>query len=413
MHHKLIWVCAALHCISTVQIWTYELNDEEVKTVLQHHNRIRSQVAEGLVPQQPSASNMRKMNWNTEQAEKASRKALQCAELTEPGYNVAVIQNPDEENDLGGQILEAAVVIETAIQRWFMQHEHFSFPDKCSSAAGCSAYKQMVSARVEFLGCALTECVNSTAKRQHYTFVCKYDKISQPLVDDAIYKIGDPCSACPLVEAPSCSENLCQPLPENLEPSNQLPHSIVSRFYCASGLPPQFDKDDPTQPIKCVYRHVFGQGDCDRGYTCQQSPFHRPHSFCCPNSGNLYQEIEPNKPKLCPTGESLEFFEGGQFPKLCRLGEQILSKCSNGFICTKNFISDQRFYCCTANAWNGGNETKVQYCSDDEEPEFDRMTRQARACNPAVWESCSADFDCKKAEDEMLEGRFFCCPSHV
>lgn len=46
--------------------------------ILEAHNRLRSQVAQGRVPGQPSAQNMREMVWDDELAAKAQQWANQC-----------------------------------------------------------------------------------------------------------------------------------------------------------------------------------------------------------------------------------------------------------------------------------------------------------------------------------------------
>lgn len=46
--------------------------------IIEAHNRLRSQVAQGQVPGQPNAQNMREMVWDEELAAKAQQWADQC-----------------------------------------------------------------------------------------------------------------------------------------------------------------------------------------------------------------------------------------------------------------------------------------------------------------------------------------------
>lgn len=54
------------------------ITESEKYEILEAHNRLRSQVAQGQVPGQPSAQNMREMHWDEELAQRAQQWANQC-----------------------------------------------------------------------------------------------------------------------------------------------------------------------------------------------------------------------------------------------------------------------------------------------------------------------------------------------
>ncbi len=226
------------------------------------------------------------------------------------------------------------------------------------------------------------------------------------MVSEDTYKIGDTCSACPLVAAPLCLDSLCVPSPEDAQEVNHAQQArFTKNFFCASGSPPQPSLENPNAPQRCFNHHVFGSGDCKRGYSCQASPFYEHLDICCPVQ---YTEIMTS-PVYCPNSERPEFFDGGEFAKLCRLGESIVSSCSPGFICTKSYMAkeSQRFYCCPPNA--GLVREEVRYCAKvGDEPENDKRTNRPKVCNPAFWNTCSRGFECSAVKRH--HGRFFCCP---
>lgn len=58
---------------------------DERSHILETHNRLRSQVAQGAVPNQPGAQNMQEMVWDDELAYKAQQWAEQCTFEHDPG----------------------------------------------------------------------------------------------------------------------------------------------------------------------------------------------------------------------------------------------------------------------------------------------------------------------------------------
>lgn len=59
--------------------------------ILEAHNRLRSLVAQGQVPGQPSAQNMREMVWDEELAAKAQEWASQCTFQHDPNRYIGML----------------------------------------------------------------------------------------------------------------------------------------------------------------------------------------------------------------------------------------------------------------------------------------------------------------------------------
>lgn len=62
----------------------------QISEVLEAHNRLRSQVAQGQVSGQPSAQNMREMVWDEELAAKAQQWANQCTFEHDPSRYLGI-----------------------------------------------------------------------------------------------------------------------------------------------------------------------------------------------------------------------------------------------------------------------------------------------------------------------------------
>lgn len=112
-------------------------NDERAQ-ILETHNRLRSQVAQGTVPNQPGAQNMQEMVWDEELAYKAQQWANQCTFQHDPsryldrftmGQNLARIWStiPFAEND--GDF-------PSRIQKWFNEVQKYAWGAQWSEATG-------------------------------------------------------------------------------------------------------------------------------------------------------------------------------------------------------------------------------------------------------------------------------------
>lgn len=111
---------------------------EERTQILESHNRLRSSVAQGRVPNQPGAENMREMIWDDELALKAQQWANQCTFQHDPsryldrftmGQNLAIIWStiplaPDDGD------------FPSRIQNWFNEVRKYAWGAQWSPATG-------------------------------------------------------------------------------------------------------------------------------------------------------------------------------------------------------------------------------------------------------------------------------------
>lgn len=111
---------------------------DERTQILESHNRLRSSVAQGRVPNQPGAENMREMVWDEELALKAQQWANQCTFQHDPsryldrftmGQNLAIIWStiplaPDDGD------------FPSRIQNWFNEVRKYAWGAQWSPATG-------------------------------------------------------------------------------------------------------------------------------------------------------------------------------------------------------------------------------------------------------------------------------------
>ncbi|XP_075991354.1 venom allergen 5-like [Anticarsia gemmatalis] len=136
--------------------------------ILLLHNRHRDNIAMGLDPGQPPASNMRKMYWDYELEKMAEVWARQCQKRHDECRNTIrfnVLQNMDV-RAVVSRVTEAQLLAD-AVGAWFsgsrvLPPEHvFSFKlSNCSAAGGCNAhwYSAAAWASTWRLGCSQALC---------------------------------------------------------------------------------------------------------------------------------------------------------------------------------------------------------------------------------------------------------------
>ena len=140
-----------------------ELSNEDIREIVDKHNQLRARVANGNQPNQPSATDMKKLKWDLELARIAQRWADQCPGKPphdtnrkslkfslEPGQNRADTWTSAQKNK--------DWQISKKIQSWY--NEVYDFPAKnvgAFSTQGATGtighYAQMVWGETEFIGC--------------------------------------------------------------------------------------------------------------------------------------------------------------------------------------------------------------------------------------------------------------------
>ncbi|KAJ8910008.1 hypothetical protein NQ315_006012 [Exocentrus adspersus] len=183
-----------------------KFTENEIIAIMDIHNTIRNWVAMGQETRgnpgpQPSASNMRVVEWDAKLALSANRWAAQCVFAHDLCRDLAIYP-------VGQNIAKGNYALNndlSFIVDWYDAVDMFGFDEipsyqlknpKMYPAA--SQYTQLIWAETYRVGCARvafqrTEGANLTY-REH--LVCNYGP-SGNIPNQPIYKIGSPCSECP------------------------------------------------------------------------------------------------------------------------------------------------------------------------------------------------------------------------
>jgi hypothetical protein len=146
-------------------------------TILDQHNKYRSDTALGKTPNQPKAKDMHKLVWDEELAAKAAQWASTC-----PTNHVTY---PAIENIAWGYGLNTA--------GWYDEHKWYTFPGQCAPPTAndsCGHYENMVSSGVVSVGCGFRTCDNGYGD----VLVCQYGGESKPY--QATHNDNEVASVC-------------------------------------------------------------------------------------------------------------------------------------------------------------------------------------------------------------------------
>ncbi|KAM4563622.1 peptidase inhibitor R3HDML [Odontesthes bonariensis] len=174
------------------------ISPREMKTLLDYHNRVRSQVF-------PAAADMEYMLWDEGLAKLADSWASKC--IWDHGPTNAMKYIGQNMSITSGRYQSIAELIRS----WHDERHHFSYPNRCSGSV-CSHYTQMVWASSNRVGCAVRKCLNmhvfGSTWKEAMLLVCNYS-IKGNWVGEAPYKTGKPCFVCPSSYRGSCRRNQC------------------------------------------------------------------------------------------------------------------------------------------------------------------------------------------------------------
>jgi len=182
------------------------LNPDTITAVLDRHNQLRTQVAQGNQPGQPPAANMNQLVWNTELADTAQRWADQC--------NGAVHDGPNDRNKLDGSAVGQNIGTATnwptqltdgqltnvaldQVQNWFDEVSSFN-PNSVRNYVfdpDTGHYSQMVWAATREVGCGSVYYQEQEGDDWRYTLVCNYASAGN-VRGSAVYEVGPACSEC-------------------------------------------------------------------------------------------------------------------------------------------------------------------------------------------------------------------------
>jgi len=186
------------------------------RILVDEHNKLRSKIALGKQPGQPSASNMNKVEWNAELAEISQRWADQCMfehdkvrdklDGTQVGQNLAISYSSGggqpNQNDLEQKYLAGFV------NSWYDEvvDPGFTFSNPFKFNYGAGHYTQVVWAKTTQIGCGAV-AYKGGSWDVNYLLVCNYQFGNMNGV--SMYKTGRACTACPAERSTCGSDGLC------------------------------------------------------------------------------------------------------------------------------------------------------------------------------------------------------------
>ncbi|VDL78632.1 unnamed protein product [Nippostrongylus brasiliensis] len=175
-----------------------EMTDEARKMLTDKHNQLRAQTAKGLSVDPKSAtgfapkgSAMKKMKYDCEIEASAQAYTNLCKGLQHSwgqyGENIWMIfaENYNRKD-----------VVDWAPQSWFDELKQYGVGEKNifnASMMNVGHYTQVVWGDTDRFGCGFKSCAGSG----YTALICQYAPPGNWL-DSTIYKVGEPCSACPV-----------------------------------------------------------------------------------------------------------------------------------------------------------------------------------------------------------------------
>ncbi|BFZ17724.1 hypothetical protein BsWGS_20763 [Bradybaena similaris] len=205
---------------------------KEVANVLKQHNKERSS-------RQLKAADMLEMTWDDELARQAGQYSERCRYQYPDGQEFDVGSNLYYQLDFVHGNKPVHRLVNTAMKSWTRSKDYFVYGPHCDRA--CS-YAQMVYARTDKVGCALSTCndLDTGVKKEAFAsmFVCFYSP-RQSLLNALPYKNGFMCSECP-------AESICR---------NGLCSKLGTPGYEAL---PAYLQDSPEDRIQAQQGHVGG-----------------------------------------------------------------------------------------------------------------------------------------------------------
>lgn len=173
-----------------------QLTEQEKSTIVDMHNKIRSQV-------QPPAAFMQKVVWDETLRLVAEAYAAKCIwdhnpelEVLEMGENLFVGTGPFNATK--------------AMMNWFGEHVDYDYERKsCPEDKMCGHYTQMVWADSSRIGCAAHVCdtLEGIDYKKATLLVCDYYPPGN-FEEQNPYESGESCSKCP-ENLPVCEDNIC------------------------------------------------------------------------------------------------------------------------------------------------------------------------------------------------------------
>jgi hypothetical protein len=208
----------SVFCTFVAASATAQLTLQQKQAALDGHNEIRSDVASGLVGNEPTAVDMVKLDWDDDLAQVAQGWVARCISSHNPNrtaeYGALAGGSTYVGENLAAYITNGAPpnVIAFALGTWFDEHADYAYGPFDSSTLNTSGhYTQLVWADTHRVGCGFASCPGSAFGYPNsftaYYFGCDYARGGN-FVGSYPYEAGPTASNCP-DEYPDEEDGLC------------------------------------------------------------------------------------------------------------------------------------------------------------------------------------------------------------
>jgi hypothetical protein len=213
---KRVLVCLVL-CALVGTRASADLTAQQEQSALHEHNDIRSDVASGLVGNEPTATDMVKLAWDDDLAEVAQGWVDQCDWGHNPNRTAQYGALAGGSTYVGENLYvylttssSTPNIVPLALDAWFDEQQNYNYgPVQGSSPAG--HYTQLVWADTHRVGCALAVCPGSAFGYSNaytgYYLACDYARGGN-YIGQYPYEAGPTASECP-PEYPAVEDGLC------------------------------------------------------------------------------------------------------------------------------------------------------------------------------------------------------------
>ncbi|GLV36507.1 uncharacterized protein CBL_07996 [Carabus blaptoides fortunei] len=154
--------------------------------IVSRHNAIRLQVAQGKLPYQPKASNMKRISWDNSLAQAAQKIADTCIFAHVPVH--------DSRFRVGQNIYLWSATFSlpganwtSAINAWFDEYKTYKY-----GTSAYNHYTQLVWANTKYVGCGYTYFKDSRKSWYKKYYVCNYGPTGN-YIGQTPYNIGKGC----------------------------------------------------------------------------------------------------------------------------------------------------------------------------------------------------------------------------
>ncbi|XP_064640888.1 GLIPR1-like protein 1 [Lineus longissimus] len=292
MHRSSIWILGLILTVLPALSVAYRQSTAPVDKLASIHNKYRRVIALS----NGGASNMKKMIWDRNLEEEATKKAScdNTKTLLNPSTSSFEVDFMEEMSmySTNADLVSLKSSLNSIVRSWFRESLHY-IPslNMCQPGKDCSHYTQMAAAEAERIGCAVNPyCVNG---RQPALFiVCLYSPGIESRLDPGqpLYSSGASCTRCQN-STPFCEDGLCV--------SCRGPHCDC-RKTCARNGHGEGKLNKTTCTCKCEY----GNGpNCDE--PCEQPEMYADYYDPCGEITNEDCDVKnPDRAlimQFCPT----------------------------------------------------------------------------------------------------------------